>query len=178
MKAVIIYDDSTSAAWVNAALQHSAKNAGFAVRWSIKPWRVDLLEFEPTAEEALADAADASLFVFVGRCVRTIPFWLQDWMEQWAFRRQVEDVALAVIHEKSAEELLISAAPELSYFAARHGLKLIFEDKTVTSPRSTGESSCFFEGLLYERELSMHPVQSQAYNNEIRNVSQCRNVAK
>src|SRR5580692_4901818 len=96
MKALIIYDNLSSFAKANAALQHSAQNADVNVLWSIRPWRVDMLKFPPTADEALTEAIDAHLIVFAGRCVQSLPFWLQDWLEQWAKYRRVEDAALGV----------------------------------------------------------------------------------
>src|SRR5271154_5711262 len=67
MKALIIYDDFYSAIKANASLQHSADKADLAVRWNIRPWRVDMLKFPPTADEALTEALDAHLIVLAGQ---------------------------------------------------------------------------------------------------------------
>lgn len=134
MKALIIYHDFASAAKANAALQHAAQCSHVIVQWKISPWRVDMLKFPPTAEEALTDAADAHLIVFAGRYAQLFPFWLEDWLEQWARHRQTEDVALAVIREGGTDPLSISATPELSAFAARHNLNFIFDCDGAIAP--------------------------------------------
>jgi hypothetical protein len=153
MKALIIYNDFISAARANAALQQSVQNADCAVQWSISPWRVDMLKFPPTSEEALADAADAHLIVFVGDCAEALPFWLQNWLEQWAKCRLVDDVALAVIRDKSADTGLIPTGTKLSHFARRHGLNLIFDDNKLTvTAGSMEDRAAFTESHLIERE--------------------------
>src|SRR5271170_2880640 len=83
MKALIIYDDFYSALKANASLQHSAHKADLAVQWNIRPWRVDMLKFPPTADEALTEALDAHLIVFAGHSAQSLPFWLERWIEQW-----------------------------------------------------------------------------------------------
>src|SRR5271163_4397673 len=96
MKALVIYEDFACAERANAALQYSAQNADVSVQWNIRPWRVDMLKFPPAAEEALTEAMDAHLIVFVGRRAQSLSFWLQDWLEHWAKYRQIKDAALAV----------------------------------------------------------------------------------
>src|SRR5271170_6921362 len=120
MKALVIYDDFVCAAKANAALQHSALNANVRVQWNIRPWRVDMLKFPPTAEEALTEAMDAHLIVFVGRRVQSFPFWLQDWLEHWAKCRLIKDAALAVIGVGNIE--VTSSQSNLSQFAKRDGV--------------------------------------------------------
>ncbi len=75
MKALIIYQDFASAVKANGALQRTTLHADVHVQWSIRPWRLDLLKFPPTAEEALADAMDAHLILFADCCVHLIPYW-------------------------------------------------------------------------------------------------------
>jgi hypothetical protein len=127
MKALVIYDDFVYLEKANVALQHSAQNANVSVQWNIRPWRVDMLKFPPTAEEALTEAIDAYLIVFAGRRAQSLPLWLQDWLEQWAKCRQIEDAALAVIRAGNAE--VMSAQSDLSQFAKQHGLSVIFDDR-------------------------------------------------
>src|SRR6202020_2400907 len=127
MKALILYHDFAFAVKANAVLQHSAQYSDVQVQWNIRPWRVELVKFPPAAEEAQADAADAHLIVLGSRCALSFPFWLQDWLEQWAKWRQIKDVALALIHEDSGDSLSISPTRELSRFASRHGLNIIFD---------------------------------------------------
>lgn len=132
MKALIIYQNFASAAKANTVLQHSAQHSDVRVQWDIRPWRVDMLKFQPTAAEALMDATDAHLIVFAGCCIQSISNCMQDWLEQWAGRRQIETAALAVFGIGNADQLSISAAPDLSQFAKRHGLSVIFDDRSVT----------------------------------------------
>jgi hypothetical protein len=129
MKALVIYDDLASAEKANAALQNAAQSAGFSVRWNIRPWRVEMLKFSPTAKEALTEAMDAHLIVFVGRHTQSLPFWLQDWLEQWAKCRQIKDVALAVIDTGNTKA--VTSQSDLSQFARRHGLSVIFSGRRV-----------------------------------------------
>jgi hypothetical protein len=136
MKALILYQVFAFAVKANAVLQHSAQYSDVQVQWNIRPWRVDLLKFPPAAEEAQADAADAHLIVFGSRCAISFPFWLQDWLEQWTKCRQIKDVALALIHEDSADSLSISPTPELSRFASHHGLNIIFDASISIIPAS------------------------------------------
>jgi hypothetical protein len=140
MKALIMYHDFASAVRANAALQHAAQYSDFRVQWNIRPWRVDLLKFPTAAEDAQADAADAHLIVFGSRCTLSFPFWLRDWLEQWAECRQIKDAALAVIHEDSADSLSISPTPGLSRFASRHGLNIIFDASIPIVMSSNGPS--------------------------------------
>jgi hypothetical protein len=128
MKALIIYDELSSFAKANAALQHSAQTTDVNVLWSIRPWRVDMLKFPPTADEALAEAIDAHLIVFAGRRAQSLPFWLQDWLEQWATYRRVEDAALAVMGTGNAEVPSAVTKSDLSQFARHRGLNVIFDD--------------------------------------------------
>jgi hypothetical protein len=127
MKALIIYDDLSSFAKANTALQYSEQNVDFSVLWNIRPWRVDMLKFPPTAEDALVEAMDAHLIVFVGTRVQSLPFWLQDWLEHWAKCRQIKDAALAVIGLGNTEVML--SLSDLSRFAKHHGLSVIFDDR-------------------------------------------------
>jgi hypothetical protein len=125
MKALIIYRDFAFAAKANAALQSSAQCADVGVQRNIRPWRADLLKFPPAAQEELVDAADVHLIVFASSYAQLPPFWLQDWLEQWAKCRQIKDVALAVIPEDSADELSPLATFGLSAFAKNHGFSFI-----------------------------------------------------
>jgi len=154
MKTLLIYQDLASAASANTALQHSARRADVGVQWNIKQWRVDMLKYPPTAAEALTDAADAHLIVFVGRCAQSFPFWLEQWLEHWAKCRQIEDAALAVFGEGSADAPSISVTLELLQFATRHGLNFICDDTMEIVSSSIADKSSFTEGRLHERALA------------------------
>jgi hypothetical protein len=140
MKALIMYHDFAFAVRANAVLQHAAQYSDIRVQWNIRPWRLDLLKFPAAAEDAQAEAVDAHLIVFGSRCALSFPLWLQDWLEQWAKCRQIKDVALAVIHEDSADSLSISLTPGLSRFASRHGLNIIFDASIPIILSSIGPS--------------------------------------
>lgn len=131
MKALIIYDDFHSAVKASASLQESALKADLAVQWNIRPWRVDMLKFPPTADEALTEALDAHLIVFAGHNARSFPFWLERWLEQWVKYRRVDEAALAVIHDRADNTSTPSARSELSRFAERRGLGFIASDFTA-----------------------------------------------
>jgi hypothetical protein len=133
MNALMIYQDFASAAKASAALQHlahqyAADGLDLRVQWKILPWRLDMLKFPPTAAEALAEAADAHLIVFIGRSAQSIPGWLLQWLDQWAVRRHVADAALAVMGDANTGALPAAAIPELFQFARHHGLSVIFDD--------------------------------------------------
>jgi hypothetical protein len=150
MKALIIYQDFASAAKANTALQYSAQHSEVRVKWNIRPWRVDMLTFQPTADEALEDAMDAHLIVFAGCCTRSISHCLQDWLEKWADRRQIEAAALAIFGGENSDKLSISAALRFSQFVKRHGLNVIFDDRGV------------IEDSLFHAESLQNPKQSKS----------------
>jgi hypothetical protein len=129
MKALVIYDDFACAEKANAALQYSAQNADVRLQWNIRPWRADMLKFPAIAEEALTEAMDAHLIMFVGRRVQLLPFWLKDWLEHWVKSRLIKDAALAAIGAGNAEA--VSSQSDLSQFARRHGSTVIFDDHGV-----------------------------------------------
>jgi hypothetical protein len=145
MNALIIYQDLASAAKAKAALQDPSKYPDVTVQWNIRSWRVEMLKFPPTAATALDDAADAHLVVFAGCCARLFPLGLQDWLEQWARRRQIRDVALAVINSTDSGVLSKNVIKELSGFARRHGLGLVFDDRCMI------EDTSEFSGLFRAR---------------------------
>jgi hypothetical protein len=130
MKAMIIYDDFAGAARANAALRHAAGSANVTADWDLKPWRTDVLKFPSAADEALMEATDADLIVFAGSAAYSLPIWLKEWLKRWVMRREIEDVALAVIRDKDAGTLAVPAVPQLCRFAARHGLSFILAEET------------------------------------------------
>ena len=94
MKTLIIYDDVTRAANTNAVLHRVAHRADMAVKWDIRPWRLNMLKLPATAGLALRDAVDAHLIVFAVRRINKPHVWLMNWLEQWAALRQTHDAAL------------------------------------------------------------------------------------
>jgi hypothetical protein len=147
MKALIIYQEFASAAKASATLQHTAyqyaaHDADVRVHWKILPWRLEMLKFPPTAAEALAEAVDAHLIVFVGHCAQAVPGWLHIWLEEWAAHRHVEEAALAVMGDENTGGFTPAAIPELSQFARRHGLSVIFDGQDAVESEAAfpGES--------------------------------------
>src|SRR5436190_2099299 len=63
MKAVIIYADVATAARSIAILRRASSLANVSGEWNIKPWRVDVLNLQMIAEEALLEALDANIIV-------------------------------------------------------------------------------------------------------------------
>ncbi|MGC9941221.1 MAG: hypothetical protein ABSE48_05260 [Verrucomicrobiota bacterium] len=156
MKALIIYQDFASAAKANSALQHAAQCQDVRVQWDVRPWRMDMLQFPPTATDALEDALDAHLIVIAGGCARSCSQWLQDWLEQWATCRQIEASALAVIGAGSTDKFWPRTGANLSEFAKRHGLSVIYDD------RGTIEHGPLFPvGFLLDPTLSKYPTLPQ-----------------
>ena len=168
MKALIIYQNLASAVKVSSALQRAGQRADVSVQWIIRPWRVDLLKFPPSAEEALADAVDTHLIVFAGGIKRSLPFWLQHWLEHWTQRRQIRDAALAIFSEGIADALSISATRELLNFATCHGLDFIFDDRATVAPSSSEDRSSFSEGRLRECQLSLSLLLPQTLDTKRR----------
>ena len=141
MKALIIYDDFAGAARAGAALQHATRSANVSVDWDIRPWRTDVLRVASAADEALIEAADADLIVFAGSAY-SLPTWLKDWLKRWVRRREIKDVALAMIRNIGAGTLPVPAIAQLCRFAARHGLSFILgkeagpNDQPLSIPRA------------------------------------------
>lgn len=151
MNAVIIYDKSDFAAKAKAMLERAAYRPDETTFWNLKPWRMDMLALTPAAEAALVEAAEAHLIVLAVHQVQPL---LIDWLERWAKCRQVQEAALAVWDGENADRLSIStrATPELSQFAGRHGLSLLFGDNARVEDKSWMNVSD-----LPNREVSLTP---------------------
>src|SRR5579863_8472759 len=128
MKALIFYDDLDCALNTKGILHHASHHAGVTVQWTIRPWRLNMLQFSPTAEDALRDAADAHLILLAVRHSPSLPSWLMDWLDRWAALRQTPDAALAVICDGANKASVAQATVELSRFARRYGLTVIRDD--------------------------------------------------
>jgi len=147
MNALIIYDDFAGAAKATTALRQSAFSANVTVEWHIKPWRTDVLRHPSAGNEALIEAVDADLIVFVGSQASSLPTWLEEWLRRWVIHRDVEDAALAVLyHHESAGVLVTPDALQLSQFAERHGLSFISENQTTLQDQT----------LPFPHALSVH----------------------
>jgi hypothetical protein len=139
LNALIIYDKIAAARKASAALQQVACCAKIAADWNIKPWRLDVLRLPAASDEALIEATDADLIVLAGAGAYSFPSWLREWLECWANHRQVGDAALARIHDGTEGEHSAAAVPELSRFAAHHGLGLIAEIRMASDALTPSE---------------------------------------
>jgi hypothetical protein len=103
LKTAVIYDDFDFAARAAALLERVAIRADEAMKWDIKPWRLDVLQEPSLADAALDETADADLIVVALRKTPSRPDELMIWLESWAMKRQTEDTAMMVFcPEKNA----------------------------------------------------------------------------
>jgi hypothetical protein len=153
MNAMVIYDEGDWARQATALLARASERADATTRWRVTPWRADLLNLGPFAQEALREAAGAHLIVLaVGGGPERVA-GLLGWLEAWAAGRQVQDAALAVFEGASGDTLAATATPELSEFAQRHGLSFIFGDVNPVE----AESARLKEDL-HQREVALTPT--------------------
>lgn len=130
LRALMIYDDLTSAKQAAATLKRAAHQAKIGVGWDLKAWRLDIFKLPLAGDEALLEAADAEMIAFVGPRASSLPSWLKQWLECWANLRQIGNAALIVLGDGDGS--LGRAAVQFSRFAKSHGLSLLLEnDSTV-----------------------------------------------
>jgi hypothetical protein len=168
MNVVIIYEHCSAGMKACALLQRASERAGGATRWSVVPWRLNMLQPAALAEEALRQAAQAQLIMVAVSGPAEIPASLLDWLEQWALRRQVQDAALALFDGSDGDRLSATATPALREFANRYSLSLICDELNPTEPelpdlwpelreREVAQTAVM-EGIL-ERMPSRHNVR-------------------
>ena len=95
--------------------------------------------------------------------VRQVQSLLLDWLERWARCRQVQEAALAVWDSGSADTRSARATSELSQFAGRHGLSLIFDDHALLEDKSS-----MFASDLHEREVALTPTLQHILERPVR----------
>jgi len=161
--AVIIYDTFAFAAKAKAMLDRAAHRTGDIMRWSVKPWRVDMLKVPLAADTALAEAAEAHLIVLAVRQVQSLFPWLANWLERWARCRRVREAGLAVWDGGNADTRSAQATPELSQFARRHGLGLISDTHALLE-----DTSPMFASDLHKREVSLTPTLQHILERPVR----------
>ncbi len=167
MNAVIIYDRFDFAVQAKAMLERAVHGTGEATHWSARPWRVDILKLAPAAEAALAEAEEAHLIVLALCQVQSSLPWLVNWLERWAACRQVQEAALAVWDTGNADAPPVRWTPELSQFAGRHGLSLLFDDNAPVEKKSSMLASD-----LHEREVSLPPTLQHIPEQPVRDYDQ------
>ena len=136
MNAVIIYDKFDFAAEAIAMLERAAHRTDTFTKWSVKPWRVDMLKLPPAAEAALAEAVEAHLVLLAVRRVLSVFPWLVDWLERWATDRQIPDAAMAVWDGATGITRSSRATPELSQFAVRRGVSLLYDENAAVGDQT------------------------------------------
>jgi hypothetical protein len=131
MIALVIYEEWDFAANVSARLEGATQRSDATIHWSVKPWRVDILQLAAADERALAEASEAHLIVLAVRRVQCILPWLVTWLERWAMCRQIQEATLAIWQGTSADVLSAQTMPELSHLADAHRLRLMFADTSM-----------------------------------------------
>jgi hypothetical protein len=124
LKAAVIYDDFDFAARAAALLERVAIRADEAMKWDVKPWRLDVLKPSSLANAALGETADANLIVVALRKTPSLADELIGWLESWAMKRQTVNAAVMVL----CPEENVASTPlwhELKEFAERHGLPFL-----------------------------------------------------
>ena len=149
MKAVVI-SDVEFAAKACATLRRVERESAINVCWRVKCWQADAMKEAAFAEKALDETLDAHLLVLQACHARSLPLWLEDWIERWAALRKIEDAALGVINDASATVRINGVSPELSSLIGQHGLKLIMDE--CASAKNELQLPVHFS---HEREVSL-----------------------
>jgi hypothetical protein len=154
LKATVIYDDFDFATRAAALLERVAIRMHEAMKWDVKPWRLDLLKQASLAEAAVAEAADADLLVFALSKTHSPPAELTVWLEHWEAHRQPRDTAVMVLSPGEHD----AATPlwhELKQFAGRHGLAFLSSHDV----RENGDSMQFVNQLWRRRHPAAPPLE-------------------
>jgi hypothetical protein len=83
MKALIFYENITSAWKAGNSLQNAAHCVDIRVNWKINVLRASLLKFPSVADTTLKDGLDADLIVFAGCRATPLSMHLREWLERW-----------------------------------------------------------------------------------------------
>jgi hypothetical protein len=97
LKAAVVYDDFDFAARTAALLERAARRSDEALKWDVKPWRIDLLKPSSLADAALEETLDADLVVVALCTTHLLTDDLMEWLEHWAAHRQIGDAAMLVL---------------------------------------------------------------------------------
>jgi hypothetical protein len=153
LKAAVIYDDFDFAARAAALLDRAAFRADEAMKCDIKPWRFDMLKPSSLADAALSETIDADLIAVASCGTYLLPGEVMEWLEHWAARRQIRDVALmAFCPEENARPM--SLGERLKTFAEWHGLPFL----GCRILRDDGDSLDFVNRLWQQKQPSQHVV--------------------
>lgn len=152
LKAAILYDDFDFAARAAALLERVAIRADEAMKWDIKPWRLDVLQEPSLADAALDETADADLIVVALRKIPVTPDELMCWLDHWAMKRQAGEAAMMVF---CPDENAASTPRwhELKEFAEWHGLSFLGSRHLREENSSMG-----FVHQLWQRKQLPQPI--------------------
>ena len=152
LKAAVIYDDFDFAAQAAALLERVAIRADEAIKWDIKPWRLDVLKEPSLADAALGETTDADLIVVALLKTPALPDELTGWLESWVMKRPAEDAAMMVFcpEENTASMPLWHSLKE---FAEWHSLPFLGSRNL----REDGNSMDFVH-RLWQRKQPPQPV--------------------
>ena len=147
LKAAVIYDDFDFAARAAALLERVAIRADEAMKWDVKPWRLDVLKPSSLANVALGETTDADLIVVALRQTPALADELMGWLESWAMKRQTVDAAVMVLcpEENAASTPLWR---ELKGFAEWHSLPFLGSRNL----RDDGNSMDFVHRLWQQKQ--------------------------
>ena len=147
LKATVNYDNIDFATRAAALLERVALRVHEAMRWDVKPWRLDVLKQSSLAEAARAEAVDADLIVFALSKTHSLPPELTVWLEHWEAHRQIQDPAVMALFpgEHTTSTPLWH---ELEQFAGRHGLAFLSSHDV----RENGDSMQFVHQLWQRRQ--------------------------
>jgi hypothetical protein len=152
LKAAVIYDGFDFAARATALLERVAMRAAEAVKWDVRPWRLDMLKHSSLALVAGAETADADLILVAFGQTRSLPAELVDWLERWARNRRIEDAAIMVLLPDE-NDVLPPLGDELKGFAAWHNLPFLGSRNL----RDDGDSLDFVR-RLWQRKQPVKPA--------------------
>ena len=147
LKAAVIYDDFDFAARAAALLDRVAIRADEAMKWDVKPWRLDVLKEPSLADAALGETTDADLIVVALRKTPSLPDELMGWLGRWAMKRQTENTAMMVFcpEENAASTPLWHSLKE---FAEWHSLPFLGSRNL----REDGNSMDFVHRLWQQKQ--------------------------
>lgn len=136
MNAMLIYEDCDAAKRACALLKRASDRAEGAIKWTIHPWRAQLLDDPSLAEAALHDATPANLLMFATSSASILRSGMLKWVEKWSSQREAPGAAIALFDAKGEHEFA-EPPPQLSTLAEANGLSLIcgsvFPDDNCTS---------------------------------------------
>jgi len=167
LKAAVIYDDFDFATRAAALLERAAIRTDEAMKWDVKPWRLNVLKQPSLADDALGETIGADL-IMVALCkTPSLPDELKDWLERWTMKRQIEDAAMMLFcPEENATSLWLWH--ELKEFAEWHNL-LFLGSRSLWDD---GDSMAFVNRLWLRKQLPQ-PVEpmlesfaESAYSNQ------------